>query len=228
MARRTKEEALETREKLLASALEMMSGEPFSSVSMNKIAERVGLSKGAMYWHFKSKSDLLVCLFESMCSRAEEELKIDGAGADSLDDVRRYFRNKMEKAAESEDLRKIYRLMLRRYEWPEEVRAKIVSLMLEKTERERLVIENLLARSQKEGRIGDDVPIGELSSLIGAIFHGFFIAQLNQLGQLHVSNIGQYVDFILNAVLNALAEGRALPPPDCGPWCEAWNAEAAL
>ena len=43
VARRTREEARETREKLLESALDIMSAKPFASVSMNEIAEKVGL-----------------------------------------------------------------------------------------------------------------------------------------------------------------------------------------
>ena len=68
--RKTKESALETRKKLLESALDEMSEKPFPDVSMNDIAARVGLSKGALYWHFKNKNDLLSNLVEDICDKA--------------------------------------------------------------------------------------------------------------------------------------------------------------
>lgn len=57
--KKTKEEAAQTRAQLLDSALELFIKYGYSKVSLQQIAEYVGLSRGAFYWHFKSKEEIL-------------------------------------------------------------------------------------------------------------------------------------------------------------------------
>lgn len=57
--KRTKEDARLTREHLLDSALELMIKRGYSNVTLNDLAEFAGLTRGAFYWHFKSKEDIL-------------------------------------------------------------------------------------------------------------------------------------------------------------------------
>lgn len=65
MARQTKENALETRSELLDAAEKVFFEKGFSQSSLMDIAEAASLSRGAIYWHFKNKSDL----FEAMADR---------------------------------------------------------------------------------------------------------------------------------------------------------------
>lgn len=200
MARKTKEEALETREKLMSSALEMMSENPFSSVSMNEIAERVGLSKGATYWHFKTKNDLLITLFENMCRQVEKELYFDGGFPKSWNEVGLYYKRKMEKASQNGDVKKMYKLILRREEWPEEVRVRVNALLKEKLEEERKMLENLLLGTQKGEDFRSDISPRTLSTLVAAVFHGLFVSQLDKWYPL---NFTKYIDFILHSLTDA-------------------------
>jgi len=64
MARRTKEEAAETRQRILDTALDVFSRKGYSRTTFVDIAQPIGLTKGAVYWHFKTKTDLLVALIE--------------------------------------------------------------------------------------------------------------------------------------------------------------------
>ena len=41
------------------SALELMNEKGYSNVTLNDLAEFAGLTRGAFYWHFKSKEDIL-------------------------------------------------------------------------------------------------------------------------------------------------------------------------
>lgn len=58
MARKTKEQALETRQHILDVALRLFSQQGVSSTSLAQIAQAAGVTRGAIYWHFKNKSDL--------------------------------------------------------------------------------------------------------------------------------------------------------------------------
>ncbi len=202
VARRTREEARETREKLLESALDIMSAKPFASVSMNEIAEKVGLSKGAVYWHFKNKNDVLITLIESLGLYIEEEMEKDSRNLATFDDIRLYFKKRMEKSLHLDPrFKKLNMLMERRQEWSEDVREKVMAILSGTLNHERVMLENLIIKSQKEGTIRGDISSEELSSLFGAIFHGFFIFQINELYPL---NFTKYTDFIFDAFAKEL------------------------
>jgi TetR/AcrR family transcriptional regulator, acrAB operon repressor len=65
MARSTKEEALETRNLLLDTAERLFLEKGVSRTSLGMIAQAAGVTRGAIYWHFRNKADL----FDAMMSR---------------------------------------------------------------------------------------------------------------------------------------------------------------
>ncbi|ULJ65356.1 TetR family transcriptional regulator [Wielerella bovis] len=62
--RKTKEEALKTRQYLLNAALEVFWRTGVTRASLQEIAQEAGVTRGALYWHFKNKEDLFEALFE--------------------------------------------------------------------------------------------------------------------------------------------------------------------
>ncbi|RKR53124.1 TetR family transcriptional regulator [Yokenella regensburgei] len=64
MARKTKQQALETRQHILDVALRLFSQQGVSSTSLAEIAKSAGVTRGAIYWHFKNKSDLFSEIWE--------------------------------------------------------------------------------------------------------------------------------------------------------------------
>jgi len=66
MARRTKDEALETRERLLDAAETVFRQRGVTRTSLAEVAAAAGVTRGAVYWHFKDKA----ALFHAMCDRA--------------------------------------------------------------------------------------------------------------------------------------------------------------
>jgi len=67
MARRTKENAAATRELLLDAAEREFCARGASRTSLAEVASAAGVTRGAVYWHFRDKSDL----FSAMCARAK-------------------------------------------------------------------------------------------------------------------------------------------------------------
>lgn len=64
MARKTKEEALKTRQLLLDSAIEQFALWGVSNTTLTDIADAAGVTRGAVYWHFASKSELFNAMWE--------------------------------------------------------------------------------------------------------------------------------------------------------------------
>lgn len=58
MVRRTKDEAIETRNQILDAAERVFSERGVSRTSLTDIAEAASVTRGAIYWHFKDKAEL--------------------------------------------------------------------------------------------------------------------------------------------------------------------------
>lgn len=59
MARKTKEEAEKTRQLLLQKAADVFLEKGIVAATLQDVAEAAGMTRGAVYWHFKNKADLL-------------------------------------------------------------------------------------------------------------------------------------------------------------------------
>ncbi|MBV0932846.1 TetR family transcriptional regulator [Marinobacterium weihaiense] len=64
MARRTKAEAAATREALIDAAEDMFMAHGVARTSLEQIARHTGMTRGAVYWHFKNKADLFHAMLE--------------------------------------------------------------------------------------------------------------------------------------------------------------------
>jgi TetR/AcrR family acrAB operon transcriptional repressor len=76
MVRKTKEEALETRNRLLDTAEHVFSVRGVSRTSLAEIALAAGVTRGAVYWHFRNKADL----FDAMMERVTLPMAQGSAG----------------------------------------------------------------------------------------------------------------------------------------------------
>ncbi len=74
MARRTKQDALATREALLDAAEGLFGERGVSRTSLADIARAAGVTRGAVYWHFKDKVDLFNAMMERVTLPLESEL----------------------------------------------------------------------------------------------------------------------------------------------------------
>jgi TetR/AcrR family acrAB operon transcriptional repressor len=70
--RRTKEEAAATRKILLDAALRVFSEKGYSATRLEDIAERVGMTRGAIYWHFQNKAELYNTLMTDYSNQVEQ------------------------------------------------------------------------------------------------------------------------------------------------------------
>ena len=105
MVRKTKEDAQETRKLILKTALDLFSNRGYSKVTFDEIAKTIGLSKGAVYWHFKNKADLLSALIRDYHDTYGIEFSTP---IDSLEDIISVFIQKAHQVIEDERLRKFF------------------------------------------------------------------------------------------------------------------------
>lgn len=96
--RRSKEEAEQTRQKILIAAEQVFSAQGVQGSSLEQIAREAGVTRGAIYWHFKDKADVLQALRDKFRPPADEltEAALNGC----MDDVFEVFERSAERFLE--------------------------------------------------------------------------------------------------------------------------------
>lgn len=75
MVRKTKEEALETRNRILDAAETVFQRMGVSSATLADIAAAAGVTRGAIYWHFQNKVDLYDAMIQRIVEPLEQKLE---------------------------------------------------------------------------------------------------------------------------------------------------------
>lgn len=113
--RRTKEEAEATRTQIIKSALSLFAANGPAATNLNSVAEAAGVTKGAIYWHFKNKWDLLDAILTYFTVPVntfglESE---DAVQADPLGDIRNMVVSLLRNVAINEVYRQVFTLQAR-------------------------------------------------------------------------------------------------------------------
>jgi TetR/AcrR family acrAB operon transcriptional repressor len=158
MARATKEEALETRNRILDAAEDVFHAQGVSRTSLADVADRANVSRGAIYWHFRNKSDL----FDAMCERVRlpmEEMAapaLDERLADPLGQLRRTCLFVLHQVLHNSHSRKVLGIMFHKCEYVEAA-GPIVERQQEVFLRGRRHIEQSLRNAMARGQLPADL-----------------------------------------------------------------------
>jgi TetR/AcrR family transcriptional regulator, acrAB operon repressor len=83
MVRRTKEDAQKTRSQILEAAEQAFHQRGMSRTTLAEIATIAGVTRGAIYWHFSNKADLIQAMLDSLHEPLDELAK----ASESADEV---------------------------------------------------------------------------------------------------------------------------------------------
>ncbi len=124
MARRTKEQALETRHGILDAAERIFERRGVSRTSLQDIAAAAGVTRGAIYWHFKGKEALFTAMMERATMPMEAVFRPFGAGdGDPLDFLERQVVETLKITATSEQVRRAFDIATHKVEYVDELLA---------------------------------------------------------------------------------------------------------
>lgn len=123
MGRRTKQEALATRDGILDAAELLFEQQGVSRTTLQHIATAAGVTRGAIYWHFHDKS----ALFNAMMERAVMPLEVaaqsaeERDSADPIDDVRAWLLGAFRLAANDPRARRVFEIATHKVEYVDEL-----------------------------------------------------------------------------------------------------------
>ena len=181
MARCTKEEALATRDRLLDAAELVFSEKGVSRTSLNDIAEAAGVSRGAIYWHFKNKADLFNAMMDRTTLPMEDSLQQIGfdAGQDPLAELQLAIQNAMRKIATDERTRRVFEVATLKVEYVDElmaVKARHLQCYVDGVSQMQRSLGEAAARRQASLRMPSAVAAQGLHSLMIGLIHTWLLA----------------------------------------------------
>ncbi|MFL1406730.1 TetR family transcriptional regulator [Marinobacter sp. M1N3S26] len=183
MARRTKEDAQKTREQLIEAAEVVFYRKGVSRTSLNDIAAEAGVTRGAIYWHFKNKHDV----FEAMMDRQKLPLEMlkalmeDPDESDPLGRFREFLLYLTQEIARDPRRHRVFEIMFLKSELTEEnepLGSRRRENFREASERMAMVLRNAIERGQLPGNLDVDRAVVHLHvQLTGLIYTWLLIPE---------------------------------------------------
>jgi TetR/AcrR family acrAB operon transcriptional repressor len=124
VARRTKEAAQETRNGILDAAERIFSERGVSRTSLGDVAAAAGLTRGAIYWHFRDKADLFNAMIARVTLPMEDQ--VCGAWNPSVADPLSHIRNRLtavlERTSTDPQCRRVFHIVYHKCEYVDEMK----------------------------------------------------------------------------------------------------------
>ncbi len=125
MVRRTKEEALATRSRILDAAERLFQQHGVSRTSLQDIAQAAGVTRGAIYWHFEGKADLFNAMLTRVTLPLQEALSRsdDPQLADPLQRIRSSITEALRKTVDDPQIRRVFEIATHKVEYVDDLLA---------------------------------------------------------------------------------------------------------
>ena len=153
--RRTKAEAAETRAAILAAAEHIFFEKGVANTSLDEIATAAGVTRGAIYWHFASKTDLFLELYNSVrLPLAAQMVDLENSDCDERDAlavIEKACCDWLELLAQDEQRQRMLTIMLRT-NFTDEFHP-VMEAMASLDESHRRNIENILGKAHHNKRL---------------------------------------------------------------------------
>ncbi|EHD22311.1 MULTISPECIES: TetR family transcriptional regulator [Brenneria] len=173
MARRTKVAAEKTREQILDAAELCFRDVGVARTTLQMVAARAGCTRGAIYWHFNKKHQLLRQVIERSPMRFIAELETIAYGnvPESVESVRRCLLRSLSDLQGDRHLRNVIEIMLFRGECPTEMRGEFAPGK-EGADKLMLWLRHIFESGKLHGEITTPVRAQTLACLVYFVFCG--------------------------------------------------------
>ncbi|HTO06541.1 MAG TPA: helix-turn-helix domain-containing protein [Myxococcota bacterium] len=164
-----------SRDAILDAALRCFAKRGYHETSVDDIAARAKLSKGAVYWHFAGKRELFLALMDRAMAHDVELARAVGAAPDWRAALHELLARSPAYVERELPLVKLSLQHLLQGGLDEGIRARTE----QKQERWNTIVEKHLARGVAEGRLRPFAP-GDVTLAIGAAIAGLTLLRLTQ------------------------------------------------
>jgi TetR/AcrR family acrAB operon transcriptional repressor len=202
MARKTKEDAELTRQRIIDAARKVFLTRGVSRSTLEHIAAEAEVTRGAVYWHFKNKTDIFYALrdraFLPLIDRMYDTLATQTDDIDPLTQIENSLGDTINELNENIEMRQIYEIMMIKCEYVDEfatVLQQILNNCSDITEKiqsayERAQVQQLLSSTQSPRALALDTHLffsGLLHMWVKDADGSRFRHQAKQLIQSHIN-----------------------------------------
>ncbi len=200
MVRRTKEEAQQTRNALLDAAELVFERHGVSGTSLQQVAEAAGLTRGAVYWHFRDKADLYNAMMDRAVLPFEQHWLVPGAGdaADPMARLRELMLDILRQVATDPRLQRVVAISTQKVEYVGEldaIRERHLRVCAQALRR----FELLLRQAAAAGQLAPGVPPKTTAHALHALVDGLIANWMLDRQAFDLKRVGR------SAVLQLLA-----------------------
>jgi TetR/AcrR family transcriptional regulator, repressor of the mexAB-oprM multidrug resistance operon len=180
--RRTQAAASATREAILDAAERVFLECGVARSSLEQIAQRAGLTRGAIYWHFKDKSDLFAALLDRVrlpLSHFADAYREDFGAGNPLAMLEELCRLALVKLDENETYRNVYSILMNRCEYAGEINPAFEQQLRIDDENLRKV-EADFVRARELGQLAAHIDPRVASLALYSLMRGIYLSWLRQ------------------------------------------------
>jgi TetR/AcrR family transcriptional regulator, acrAB operon repressor len=173
MVRRTKEEALATRHRILDTAEELFHRHGVSRTSLHDIAQAAGVTRGAIYWHFTDKADVFNAMMERVCLPMEETFahEAHAAAADPIAHVRANLLDVFRRTVHDARVHRVFEIATHKVEYVDELLA-VRDRHLQARNDHLARVERALRSAKRRGLLSTTTPVRSLALGLHALIDG--------------------------------------------------------
>jgi len=205
MVRRTKEEAQATRNHILDTAEMVFRERGVARSSLQEIAAAAGLTRGAIYWHFKDKAELFNAMMERVKLPLEQDFRRVGDPqlADPLAQVRDAYLAAFALAVADPQVHRVFEIACHKVEYVDEMQA-VRDRRLASRNAHLLQVERALRQAARRGLLAEPhIPARSAALGLHALVDGLITNWMLDPQSFDLVKVGRQV---LDAYLGRLAK----------------------
>ena len=213
MARRTKQDALATRDSILDAAELLFEQQGVSRTTLQHIASAANVSRGAIYWHFQDKAALFNAMMDRAVMPLESALEcVEGQQvADPIGDIQACLMTAFRLTANDPKTRRVFEIATHKIEYVEELTA-VRDRHLASYDRWLQRFESRLKLAITRGLLQPDTQVRTVAIALWAITDGLIRIWLLNPTAFNLMQVGrQVVDAHLDAFRVPAATANGAP-----------------
>ena len=208
MVRKTKEESDRTYHSLLDSALKLFNERGTANTTLNDIAHAVNMTRGAVYWHFQNKDDIIIALWNRDARFVQDSLVDDLKHLDSADpatEFRESIYRSIKNVADNQNVAQVIRVMFNSLETIEN-ESDLQTFLRHTGATFYDAIENAVEQLHAKELIKPELKVSQVAHGLWSYMHG--IVQMSApYGSRHI-NLSEDARGLLDIYLDAVLTSR--------------------
>ncbi|MBO7098178.1 MAG: TetR/AcrR family transcriptional regulator [Alphaproteobacteria bacterium] len=178
--KKTKQEAEETKKAILQSALDLFYEKGYFKTTFELISSKIGMTKGAVYWYFRNKPELVAAIINDYIERKKQYLNEKVPALNHFKDIVAYFSATADFLLSDENACKTAFFLSLQMEWSQSTITKVLEGIRENATYWSEYFTKALIKMQKNGEIRSDINAELLSAMMFNLWTGHVEAYLSK------------------------------------------------